>query len=70
MAAVETGCADSDPSPLNGGIARFDIPIGDLGLRSAFRTFQAKTMGLKFHVKVYHKCSVILETKIFSENNS
>ena len=51
LAAVEANRPYSHPSPPDADVARLDIPLANPGLRSAFRAFRAKIMGLKFHVR-------------------
>ena len=70
MAAVEADGPYPHPSGLDADIAGLDVAFADPGLRLALRAFGAEVVGLEFHVSVYHKCGVVLETKIFSENNS
>jgi len=65
LAAVEADGADSDPAALDADIAGLDVAFADPRLRSALRAFGAEVVGLEFHVKVYHKCGVVVETKIF-----
>jgi hypothetical protein len=68
--AVEVDGPYSHPAALDADVAGLDVAFADPGLRSALRAFGAEVVGLEFHVKVYHKCGVVVETKIFSENNS
>jgi len=70
LATVEADSPYSHPAPLDADVAGLDVAFADPGLRFGLRAFGAEVVGLEFHVKVYHKCGVVLETKIFSENNS
>lgn len=70
LAAIEADGPYPHPAALDADIAGLDVAFADPGLRFGFRTFGAQVVGLEFHVNVYHKCGVVLETKIFSENNS
>ena len=72
LAAVDADGPYSDPAPPDADIAGLDVPFpfAEPGLRLALGGVGAEVVGLEFHVKVYHKCGVVVEAKIFSEINS
>lgn len=70
LSAVQADGPYPHPSALDADIAGLNVAFADPGLGSDPGGFGTEVVGLEFHVKVYHKCGVVVETKIFSENNS
>ena len=70
LAAVKADGAYPHPPALDAHVAGLDVPLAGPGPGSTLGGFRAEVVRLEFHVKVYHKCGVGLETKSFSENNS